>query len=211
MIRILLILLLFGHNSFGQTLIRGVTTISTDGIKGDTVNNSPNNFFNNRIKLVQIDKSSAKVDIRLYRLHSLSNTITLRRLFMVDTTWQAVEYEEWNNPVKINKYELTAKNSFDSIFISLLANNVMTLQNQSEIVSNMERKKEITAEGDTLVLKMMIVVDGDIYTMEIKIANKYRIYRFDNPATYFKYYPTISEFNNYTNIVETLDTWLCRK
>jgi len=211
MIRILLILLLFGHNSFGQTLIRGVTTISTDGIKGDTVNNSPNNFFNNRIKLVQIDKSSAKVDIRLYRLHSLSNTITLRRLFMVDTTWQAVEYEEWNNPVKINKYELTAKNSFDSIFISLLANNVMTLQNQSEIVSNMERKKEITAEGDTLVHKMMIVVDGDIYTMEIKIANKYRIYRFDNPATYFKYYPTISEFNNYTNIVETLDTWLCRK
>ena len=121
MTRLFFTLLLLGHISFGQTTIRGITTISTDGISGDSLNKSPNLVFNDRIKLVQIDKSSATVDIRLYRLHSLSNTKTLRRLFMVDTTWNAVEYDEWNKPIKIKKYKLRAKPSFDSVFLRLLS------------------------------------------------------------------------------------------
>lgn len=119
--RLLFLLILLGHSSFGQTIIRGVTTISTDGIYGDSINNSPNSGFNDKIKLVQISKSTAKIDIRLYKLFSLSNTKSVRRLFLVDTTWKAVEFDEWNKPKKIKRYKLTAKPNFDSLFLRLLS------------------------------------------------------------------------------------------
>lgn len=208
--RILYLLLLLGHVSFGQTTIRGNTTISTDGLNGDSVNNSPNLVFNDRIKLVQIDKSSAKVDIRLYRLHSLSNTKTLRRLFMVDTTWNAVEYDEWNKPVKIKKYKLIAKPSFDSLFLRLLSYNVLTLPNQSDLKSKMRKDIQVDEEGFTTERKIF-VTDGEGFTVEIKIGDKFRVYHFDNPKSYSKFYNNVSELKDYLNIVEAFDKFLGRK
>jgi hypothetical protein len=210
MTRLLFLLLLLGHISFGQTIIRGVSAISTDGFYGDSVNNSPNLAFNDRIKLVQIDKSSAKVDIRLYRLHSLSNTKTLRRLFMVDTTWNAVEYDEWNKPVKIKKYELRAKPSYDSLFLRLLSYNILTLPNQSELKSKMRKDVQVTAEGDTTERKIL-VMDGESYTVEIEIGGKFRVYQFDNPDSYSNFYDNGTELKDYLNIVQTFDKYLQRK
>lgn len=210
MTRLLFILLLLGHISFGQTTIRGVTAISTDSIYGDSLNNSPNLAFNDRIKLVQIDKSSARVDIRLYRLHALSNTKTLRRLFMVDTTWKAVEYEEWNKPIKIRKYKLRAKPGFDSLFLRLLSYNILTLPNQSQLKSKMRKDVRVTAEGDTTERKIH-VIDGESYTVEIKIGGKFRVYQFDNPDSYSKFYDNVIELKDYLNIVQTFDKLLERK
>lgn len=209
MTRLLFLLLLLGHISFGQTTIRGVTTISTDGICGDSLNNSPNFAFNERIKLVQIDKSSAMVDIRLYKLHSLSNTKILRRLFLVDTTWNSVEYYEWNKPVKIKKYKLRAKPSHDSFFLRLLSYNILTLPNQSELKSKMRKDVQVTAEGDTTERKIH-VMDGESYTVEIKIGGKFRVYQFDNPDSYSKFYDNVTELKNYLNIVLTFDNLLER-
>lgn len=210
MTKLFFLLLLLGHVSFGQTVIRGNTKISTDGIDGDSVNNSPNFAFNDRIKLFQIDKSPAKVDIRLYRLRALSNTKTLRRLFMVDTTWNAVEYDEWNKPVKIKKYELRAKSSFDSFFMRLLSYNILTLPNQSELKNKMRKDVQVTAEGDTTERKIY-VLDGESYTVEIKIGTIFRIYQFDNPGSYSKFYDNVSELKDYLNIVEAFDKFLKRK
>ena len=210
MTRLLFLLLLFGHISFGQTIIRGITTISTDGISGDSLNNSPNLVFNDRINLVQIDKSSAKVDIRLYRLHSLSNTKTLRRLFMVDTTWNAVEYDEWNKPVKIKKYKLQAKSSFDSLFLRLLSYNILTLPNQSDLKSKMRKDVEVDEEGYTTERKIL-VTDGEGFTIEIKIGGKFRVYQFYNPESYSKFYNNVSELKDYLKIVQTFDKLLDRK
>lgn len=210
MTRLLFILLLLGHISFGQTTIRGITSISTDGIYSDSLNNSPNVAFNDRIKLVQIDKSSAKVDIRLYRLHSLSNTKTLRRLFLVDTTWTAVEYDEWNKPVKIKKYMLKAKPSFDSLFLRLLSYNILTLPNQSDLKSKMRKDVQVDDEGYTTERKIY-VTDGESYTVEIKIGDKFRVYQFDNPDSYSKFYTNVSELKEYLNIVQTFDNFLERK
>ena len=210
MTKLLFLLLLLGHISFGQTIIRGVTTISTDGINGDSLNNCPNLVFNDRIKVVQIDKSSAKVDIRLYRLHSLSNTKTLRRLFMVDTTWNAVEYDEWNKPVKIKKYKLRAKPSFDSLFLRLLSYNILTLPNQSKLKSKMRKDVQVDEDGYTTERKIH-VTDGESYTVEIKIGNKFRVYQFDNPESYSKFYDNVSELKDYLNIVQTFDKFLDRK
>ena len=210
MTRLLFLLLLLGHVSFGQIIIRGNTKISTDGIFSDSLNNSPNLAFNDRIKLVQIDKSSSNVDIRLYRLHSLSNTKKLRRLFMVDTTWNAVEYDEWNRPVKIKKYNLRAKPSFDSLFLQLLSYNIWTLPNQSELKNKMRKDVQVTTEGDTTERKIHIM-DGESYTVEIKIGSKFRVYQFDNPESYSKFYDNVIELKDYLNIVRTFDKLLERK
>lgn len=209
MTRLLFLLLLLGHISFGQTIIRGTTTIYSDSINGDSINNSPNLAFNERINLVQIDKSSAKVDIRLYLLHSLSNTKTLRRLFLVDTTWNAIEYDEWNKPIKIKKYKLTAKPSFDSLFLRLLSYNILTLPNQSELRSKMHKDIQVTTEGDTTESKIH-VMDGESYIVEIKIGGTFRVYQFDNPESYSKFYDNVSELKDYLNIVHTFDKFLAR-
>lgn len=210
MTRLLFILLLLGHISFGQTTIRGITSISTDSINSDSLNNSPNVAFNDRIKLVQIYKSSAKVDIRLYRLHSLSNTKSLRRLCLVDTTWSAVEYDEWNKPVKIKKYKLRAKPSFDSLFLRLLSYNILTLPNQSDLKSKMRKDVQVDDEGYTTERKIY-VTDGESYTIEIKIGDKFRVYQFDNPDNYSKFYDNVSELKDYLNIVQTFAKYLDRE
>jgi hypothetical protein len=209
MIRLLFLLLLLGHVCCGQATIRGNTSISTDIIIGDSLNNSPNLVFNDRIKLAQIDKSSVKVDIRLYRLLSLSNTRTLRRLYIVDTTWNAVEYDEWNNSVKINKYKLRANPSFDSLFLRLISYNIMSLTNQSELKRKMRKDIQVTVEGDTTERKIH-VLDGVSYTVEIKIGNKFRVYQFDNPEIYSKFYDNVSELKDYLNIVWTFEKFLFR-
>lgn len=210
MARLLFILLLWGHISFGQTIIPSNTKITSDGIYGDSLNNSPNISFNDRINLIQIDKSSAKIDIRLYKLQSLSNTKTLRRLFMADTSWNAVEYDEWNKPVKIKKYKLRAKSSFDSLFLRLLSYNIMTLPNQTELRSKMRKDVQVTAEGDTTELKIH-VMDGESYTIEIKIGNNFRVYQFSNPESYSKFYDNVTELKDYLKIVQSIDKLLIRK
>ena len=210
MIRLLFLLLLFGHITFGQTVIRGVTKISTGDIYGDSVNNSPNHVFNDRIKLTQIDKSSATVDIRLYRLHSLSNTKTLRRFFLIDTTWRAVEYHEWNKPVRIKKYKLKAKLNFDSMFAQLLSYNILKLPNQSDLKSKMRKVVGIDEEGNEII-KAFHVIDGKSYTIEIRIGNNFRVYQFSNPDSYSKAYENVSELKDYLNIVQSFDKLLERK
>ena len=199
-----------GHISFGQTTIRGITSIKTDGFTSDSVNKSPNIAFNDRIKLLQIDQSRVKVDIRLYRLHSLSNTKTLRRLFLVDTTWGAVEYDEWNKPVKIKKYKLKAKFNFDSLFSQLLSYNILTLPNQSDLKSKMRKVVGIDENGYEII-KGIHVTDGESYTIEIRIGSNFRVYQFSNPDSYSKAYENVSELKDYLNIVQSFDKLLDRK
>ena len=210
MTRFLFLILLFGHILYGQTTIRGTATISTHNVISDTLNNSPNRAFNDKVKLAQIDQSTAKVDIRLYTLHSLSNTKTVRRLFLVDTIWTAVEFDEWNKPVKIKKYKLKATPSFDSLILRLLSFNIMTLPNQSELKDKMHKDVQETEDGYKTERKIY-VTDGEGYTIEIKIDNKFRVYQFDNPETYSKFYDNVSELKDYFNIVQTFDKYLQRK
>ena len=210
MIRLLLVLLLAGSISYGQTTNRGATTISIDSITGVYLNNSPNKAFNGKIKLVQIDQSKAKVDVRLYTLHSLSNTKSVRRIYLDDTTWNAVEFYEQNKSVKIKKYKLIAAQGFNSLFLRLLCFNIMTLPNQSELKSKMHKDLHVNSDGDTTERKIYIT-DGEDYTIEIKIGKKFRIYQFNNPESYSKFYDNVSELKDYLNIVQSFKRSLMRK
>ena len=129
---------------------------------------------------------------------------------MVDTTWNAVEYDEWNKPVKIKKYKLQAKSSFDSLFLRLLSYNILTLPNQSDLKSKMRKDVEVDEEGYTTERKIL-VTDGEGYTIEIKIGGKFRVYQFYNPESYSKFYNNVSELKDYLKIVQTFDKFLDRK
>ena len=121
------ILLFIGQYSYGQTISRGESKIEIDGFQGDLVNKSPNTLFNRLIKLPQIDKSKTKIDIRLYTYQSLSNTKSVRRIYLIDTVWKAAEFTKWNNPKKIITYKLYPESSYDSLFIKLLSSNILKL------------------------------------------------------------------------------------
>lgn len=192
---------MFGQLAHGQTIIRGVTTISTDTVLSDTVNTSPNSAFNTKINLAPIDKSKAKVDIRLYEHFSLSNANTLYRIFLVDTLWNASEFVEYNNPPKIKRYSLTAKPHYDSFFVKLLSANIMTLPSQADIKSKMKKDVQVLEDGTTTE-KKILVTDGINYTVEIKIGEKFKVYQFDNPEEYATFYDNVSELQDYVRIVQ---------
>lgn len=210
MTKLLFLILLSGQISFGQITVRHFTTISPDTIYGDSINNSQNIEFNNKIKLEQIEKSTAKIDIRLYKLFSLSNTKSVRRLFLVDTIWKAVEFDEYNKPKIIKSYKLAAKLNYDSLFLRLLSYNILTLPNQSDLKDKMYKDVQ-TEEEEYTAERKMYLTDGESYSIEIKIGNKFRVYRFDNPGAYSKFYENILELQDYLNIVKTFDKFLGRK
>jgi len=210
MSKLLILFLLIGNYSFAQTTLRGDRHIETDNFQWDTINNSPNQIFNSKIKLDAISESKAKIDIRLYKKHGLSNTDNLRRIYMLKTIWYCNEFNELNSPPKINKYKLKIKTSFDSLLIKLLSYNITRLPNQSDLKGQMRKDVQIMKDG-TSTSKQIISMDGNSYTIEIKIGSKFRVYQFDNPETYAKYYDNISEYSDYLGIIKTFDNYLQRK
>jgi len=129
--------------------------------------------------------------------------------FLVDTTWHAVEYDEWNKPVKIKKYKLKAKSNFDSLFSQLISYNILTLPNQSDLKNKMRKDVQVDEEGFTTESKIY-VTDGESYTMEIKIESEFRVYQFDNPDSYSKFYNNVPELQDYLKIVQCFDKLLVR-
>jgi hypothetical protein len=201
------IILLFTTSLWGQTTIRGTTKIPTDGIISDTINNSPNKEFEKRIKIKPIDKSYNEIEIRFYKLTALSNTRNLRIITLKNDTWTALEYDEWNNPVKIKKYKLKITD-FDSFTIKLLDQKLTSLPNQSELKDKM--KKFTDVKGKRMESKI-IVNDGHSYTIEFKMGDFFRIYEFDNPESYAGFYEDVAELKNYVTIKNLFESELSRK
>ena len=54
-------------------------------------------------------------------------------------------------------------------------------------------------------------MDGESYTVEIKIGDNFRVYQFDNPDSYSKFYDNVLELKDYLNIVQSFDKFLNRK
>jgi hypothetical protein len=104
---------------------------------------------------------------------------------------------------------LAPSKNFDSIFVKLLSNNILMLPSQSDLKNKMQ-KIEVTADGDTVMHKMT-AVDGEGYTIEFKIGDKFRVYQFDNPYSYSKFYNNVLELRDYLNIVQTFDRCLSAK
>jgi hypothetical protein len=192
----------------GQTEIRGNTKIETDKFISDTINLSPNKEFEKRAKIKPIDKVNSDVEIRLYKLTSLSNTNNLKIIKLKNDKWTALEYDESNKPVKIKKHQLLAQNDFHGLFIKLLSENIIRLPRQSELKDKM--RKFVTENGRQGEQKIL-VSDGYHYTVELKIGEGFRTYDFSNPDTYASFYDNVEELKNYVAITELFEKELTRK
>jgi hypothetical protein len=201
-------ILFISLSTSGQTTIRGTTKINIDGIISDSVNNSPNKKFEKRINIKSIDKSDSEIEIRFYRLTSLSNTKNLKIIKLRDKEWTSLEYDEWNNPVKIKKYKLNVMTDFESFTINLFDQNLTQLPNQDDLKDKM---KKLTVRNGRQVEQRLSVSDGDSYTVEFRIGDKFRIYQFDNPDSYARFYDNVEELKNYIAIKDIFEKELTRK
>ncbi|WP_162051350.1 hypothetical protein [Pontibacter pamirensis] len=208
---LLLLIVMFLHceNSFSQVEIRGVTTIVTDGIPSDSVNLSPNKEFEKRIELKPIDKSDNKIEIRFYKHEELSSTKDLKVLELKGDSWKGTQYSETNYPkVKIKKFDLVAQYGFAELVKMLLQNNLASLPSQKELEPKM--KKYVDTIRGRAEQKIQ-TTDGQSYTVEFKIGDKYRVYTFNNPDTYSSFYDDVQELKDYVVIKNIFETELKRK
>lgn len=201
-------ILFFSLSAWGQTTIRGTTTITTDGIISDSVNNSPNRKFEKQVKIKPIDKSNSELEIRFYKLTSLSNTTNLKIIKLRNKEWTSVEYEEWNNPVRIKRYKLAAVPDFESFIRKLLEQNLTSLPTQQQLEGKM---KKFTERNGRRRESKIAVLDGHSYTVEFKFGNSFRVFEFDSPDAYAKFYDNVEELKNYVVIKELFEKELIRE
>lgn len=201
-------ILLISLSAWGQTAIRGTTTIETDGMISDAVNNSPNRKFEKRVKIKPIDKSSSELEIRFYELTNLTNTKNLKIIKLKNRKWTSVEYVEWNSPVRIMKYKLVAVPDFESFIRKLFEQNLIWLPNQEQLGGKMKKFIERDGKkGESIIL----VSDGHSYTVEFKVGDSFRVFEFDNPDIYAEFYDNVEELKNYVAIKELFEKELIRE
>lgn len=201
-------ILFISLSAWGQTTIRGTTTITTDDIISDSVNNSPNRKFEKRVKIKPIDKSNSELEIRFYKLRSLSNTTNLKIIKLRNKEWTSVEYDEWNNPVRIKRYKLAAVPDFESFIRKLLEQNLTRLPTQQQLEGKM---KKFTERNGRRRESKIAVLDGHSYTVEFKFGNSFRVFEFDSPDAYAKFYDNVEELKNYVAIKELFEKELIKE
>jgi hypothetical protein len=206
---LLLLVCLLCEKSFSQVEVRGVTTIVTDGFQSDSINLSPNKEFEKRTKLKPIDKSDNKVEIRFYKHEELSNTKDLKVLELKGDSWTGTEYKESNYPkIRIKKIDLAAQNGFEELVKMLIQNNLASLPSQKELEPKM--KKYVDTVRGRAEQKIQ-TTDGQSYTVEFKLGDKFRVYTFHNPDTYASFYDDVQELKDFVAIKNIFETELKRK
>ena len=119
-----IILILFISNSaLGQTTIRGTTTIITDEVVSDTINRSPNLEFEKRVNLEPINSSSFEIEIRFYKLTTVTNKRNLRLVRFINGQWESFEYDE-NKKSKILKYTVVPTIGYHDFLTNLMTHNL---------------------------------------------------------------------------------------
>lgn len=201
-------ILLITSFAWGQNEIRGAIKIETDKIVSDTVNNSPHKKFERRIKIKPIDKSDSELEIRFYKLTALSNTLSLKIIKFKNNKWHAYEYDEWNSPVKIRKYNLRGMTGLEQFISMLMVEKLTSLPYQSELSDKMKKFAEV---GGRQMESKIAVMDGHSYTVEFKIGDCFRVYEFDNPDIYAKFYDNVDELKNYVAIKNLFENELIRE
>lgn len=207
---IIILALLYCMNGYAQRRqLSDIQLSKADSVQSDSVNLSPNSDFEKKVGLTPIDKSANATEVRFYKLDELSGTRNLKIVAVKDSIWTALEYAEQNKPVKIKKYKLKAEQGqLRSLMQLLLNHNLAYLPNQAELEPKMKKYTD-TVRGRAE--QKIIVSDGESYTVEFKIGDTFRIYRFHNPKTYSDFYDDVQELKDYVAIVSLFENQLKRE
>lgn len=199
-------ILLIASSAWGQTTIRDTINITSNGVVSDTINRSLNKDFEKRINLGPIDSSGFDFEIRFYKLTVVTNKRNLRLVRFISGQWESFEFDETNRS-KIKKHSIVPTIGYDMFLTNLKKCDFTSLPNQidldKKIQEGFETKKEYLQSRPS-------IMDGYEFTVEFKIADKFRVYRFYNPESYAKYYANV-ELKNYVSIQKIFEKELMRK
>lgn len=198
--------LLIAISAWGQTTIRGTTTITSDGVVSDTINRSPNRDFEKRINLGPIDSSSFDFEIRFYKLSTVTTKRNLRLVRCIDGQWESFEFDEIKES-KIIKRAIVPTIGYDRFLSNLTKYNFTTLPNHSDLDKKIQ---DSYASKKEYLQSRPSILDGYEFIVEFKISDKFRVYQFYNPESYIKYYDNI-ELKDYVSIEQMFEKDLVRK
>ena len=148
-------------------------------------------------------------EIRIYSGGGINNYSSVFRMYNYERkNWKAEFYEHYakipnKTELKIKKKKLKPKNNFEYVFLNFLRSKIMNLPNQKEInwkiqgrdsifetKKNRKGKKIIEYES---VSKKTSIVDGIVYTVQVREFSETNEFTYNNPESYFEEYNEIDE------------------
>lgn len=194
-----LILILFGSLIFAQEAEDLNDVHHERGFYVGNVVSDTTSFREERIHyngLSSVLTSTYSIEIR-FTEHWFRGFRTV--VLFYDTAWQVKSCSyDYRNGVEDKNWIAGQKDSLDSLFAVLAANDVFGLPNDNELSFGKNyfnpKTGDLTGEG-------IGVGCGSYYVIEFKITDQYRRYHFSNPEVFAEFYPNVREFRNYAEIV----------
>jgi hypothetical protein len=169
-------------------------------------------------KILNLPKlSKSEIEVRIFKDIATTNggsVFILRKDYM--NPWESLLYEytfKMKKNIATNKIQslkvtkLKFTENPDSLFKSLLSNNILILPDES-IIESQKRVKIYNEVRGTIGYKKTEIIDGVGYDVEIKYKDEKLIYyTYSNPKTYLKHYPNIKELENFVTILNIIQKY----
>ena len=185
---------------FGQSAIDDCSNL-TEGIQIQEDSIAPYvSFVDKHRKIGAIQNSTSDFEIRYYVTPSLVNGGGVIVINCYQGSLKAQRINYWFNPKKsyekrkvkkVEVIDLQPVTSWVAFIDSLKSLGFFTLPTMSKIRPKM--KKYMTLKDGRTVEKRVEIMDGAIYTFEIKIGDKIRTFSYHSPMAWYRTYDNVRE------------------
>tara|TARA_R110002124_G_scaffold201473_1_gene367992 strand:- start:509 stop:1165 length:657 start_codon:yes stop_codon:yes gene_type:complete len=201
-------LFLFGQSQqFNCSRFSDTLKIEANGIKVEDINN-----LNRQIDLKPIQSTQSDVEIRFYSKPSLVYggtviIISCKNGKMKANRIVSIGNRDGDDETKINYTSKTAKlrpaEGWSTFFETLQNLDFFSLPTMDEIRPKM--KKEYTNSNGEIREAKTLVLDGVLYTFEIKVRDRIRTFSYHSPESYYKNYINVIELQKATLIIRAFE------
>lgn len=163
-----------------------------------------NRNLSDQLGMAHIFESKNPIEIRLYSGLSTSKPECIILCYSDSSrTWNGSKRMFDMEKLKLSTVVINKKIfPLDSIFSTLVSNNVFSLPTQAKINHT---KYYLDLEKKEMYLLDVSVFDGICYFLEFKILGDFRQYKYCNPVAYYEALPNSSELKKFINILVTLN------
>ncbi len=155
-------------------------------------------YSKNDLSPIYESKNAIEIRFSIFSFSSSAEHIVL----YYNKKWMA-NYHYYNRTKKQYEVKSIGQNSdLDSIFNRLVMDNIFSLPDQNKLdefnSTFFPKTNEIRREG-------LGVSDGVHYSVEFKVKDQYRRYRYNNPLDFAEYYKASYELKLFSDIVKTFE------
>lgn len=167
-----------------------------------------------QLDIVELNNSPYDIDLRIYLDRSFTNGGQVLWIRKDEESWIGTKFDYFlkikrNGEVgrikKINKTNLSPKDSWTDLWTSLKEQNISDLPNQDEIQDKL-RKEVTTKRGKGY--EVIQVSDGSSYDLILKENDNLIQYSFHSPWIFADKFPEVQEVKNYSEIISRLENQL---